>query len=85
MNILLFIILVVLFVLLTPGVLVYLPPKSSKLTTAITHGVIFAIIWSLTHKFLSRTTSRLTSMTFLEGATTMTPVADPKIKAQPKK
>jgi hypothetical protein len=73
MNILLFLILVVLFVLLTPGIVVYLPPKSSKLTTAITHGVIFAVIWSLSHKFLWRTTNRLTSMTFLEGATTMTP------------
>ena len=72
MNILLFLILVVLFVLLTPGIVVYLPPKSSKLTTAITHGVIFAIIWSLSHKFLWRTTSRMTSMTFMEGMSTPT-------------
>ena len=80
MNILLFLILVVLFVLLTPGILVYLPPKSSKLTTAITHGVIFAIIWSLTHKFLMRTTSRLTSMTFMEGMTPTPPTPNPAQK-----
>jgi len=83
MNILLFLILVVLFVLLTPGILVYLPPKSSKLTTAITHGVIFGIIWSLTHKFLWRTTSRMTSMTFMEGMATEPTVPTNKKQVPP--
>lgn len=77
MNILLFLILVVLFVLLTPGIVVCLPPKSSKLTSAITHGLIFAVIWSLSYKFLWRTTSRMTSMTFLEG------MEQPKPKPKP--
>ena len=41
-----------LFVLLTPGVLISLPPRSSRLTTAITHGVVFAVIFHLTHKLV---------------------------------
>ena len=35
---------VVLFVLLSPGILVRLPPKGSKWTVAIVHGIIFAIV-----------------------------------------
>lgn len=41
-----------LFVLLTPGILVSLPPRSSKLTTAITHGIVFAIVFHFTHKLV---------------------------------
>jgi len=43
--------LVLLFVLLTPGVLVTLPSKGySKLTVALVHGVAFAVLYSLLHK-----------------------------------
>jgi hypothetical protein len=35
---------VVLFVLLSPGILVRLPPNGSKWTVAIVHGIIFAIV-----------------------------------------
>ena len=59
MNLILFLFLVILFVLLTPGILVYLPPRSSKLITAITHGFIFAVIWALVHKSLWRSTHNL--------------------------
>jgi len=42
---------VLLFVLLTPGVLVTLPSKgSSKLTVAVVHGLVFALLYSLLHK-----------------------------------
>ncbi len=41
-----------LFVLLTPGILLRLPPGASKLTVAIVHGLVFAIIFHLTHKFV---------------------------------
>ena len=44
----------ILFVLLTPGVVVRLPPRGSKLTVAIVHGVIFAIVFHLTHKMVWR-------------------------------
>lgn len=43
--------LVLLFVLLTPGVLVTLPSKkSSLLTVAVVHGVVFALVYHLTNK-----------------------------------
>ena len=43
-NILTFIVLTLLFVLLSPQVVVELPPKGDHLTVAIVHGIIFAII-----------------------------------------
>jgi hypothetical protein len=40
-----------LFVVLTPGLLVTLPKKGSKLiTAAIVHGLIFGVVYHLTHK-----------------------------------
>jgi len=39
-----------LFVLLSPGILVRLPPGGSKLTVAITHGIVFALLFYITHK-----------------------------------
>lgn len=42
---------VLLFVLLTPGILVTLPSKSySKLSVAVVHGLVFALLYSLLHK-----------------------------------
>jgi len=41
-----------LFFVLTPGVLLSLPPKSGKLVVAATHAVVFAIIWHFTHKLV---------------------------------
>ena len=45
---------VVLFMLLTPGVLVNLPPGGSKYVVLATHAVIFAAVWHLTHKVVGR-------------------------------
>jgi hypothetical protein len=39
-----------LFFVLVPGVLVSLPPKSGKLTVALTHAVVFTLVFQLTHK-----------------------------------
>ena len=47
----------ILFFLLTPGVLVKLPKQGSKYTVALTHTLIFAIIWQLTHKIVWNATS----------------------------
>ena len=44
----------VLFFVLAPGVLVSLPPKCSKLTVALTHAAIFAVVYQLTHKMVAR-------------------------------
>jgi putative Mn2+ efflux pump MntP len=42
----------VLFFLLTPGVLVRLPPKCTLLTCAAFHAVVFTIVYFLGCKFL---------------------------------
>ena len=47
MDFLLFLVTFVLFFLLTPGVLITLPPKGSKLVVGLVHAVVYAIVWSL--------------------------------------
>jgi hypothetical protein len=47
----------VLFYLLTPGVLVSLPPGGSRMTVALTHAVVFGVVWMLTHKLVWRALS----------------------------
>ena len=39
-----------LFFVLTPGVLLRLPPGGSKLMVAATHAVVFALVYHLTNK-----------------------------------
>jgi hypothetical protein len=46
--------LIALFVALTPGILLTLPPKGSKLVVAITHGIIFTLLFCMTYKTISR-------------------------------
>jgi hypothetical protein len=41
-----------LFFLLTPGVLLSLPPGGKKMTVALVHTVVFTLVWLLTHKFV---------------------------------
>lgn len=44
-----------LFVLLTPGVVLSLPPGSSLLVQAVVHAVVFVLVWKLVlKKFLSK-------------------------------
>jgi len=50
MNVYLSLYLALLFVVLTPGVLLSLPPGGSKLVVAATHGVVFALVYHLTYK-----------------------------------
>lgn len=52
MNIIVFFYIFLLFVLLTPGILLTLPPKGSKWTVALVHGFVFALIWAFTYKFV---------------------------------
>ena len=42
----------VLFYLLTPGVLVRLPPGGSTQTVNLTHAAVFGAVWMLTHKMV---------------------------------
>jgi len=39
-----------LFYVLTPGILVTLPSKGSKAMVALTHALIFAVVFGLVHK-----------------------------------
>jgi hypothetical protein len=52
MNAFVFVYIVLLFVVLTPGILVSLPPKGSKYTVAITHAIVFGFVWWITHKYV---------------------------------
>jgi hypothetical protein len=45
---------VLLFFVLTPGILVTLPKGGSKVVVALTHAVIFATVCYLTHKSVMR-------------------------------
>ena len=66
MNPFMFLYAFVLFFVLTPGILITLPPKSKKLIVALTHAAAFALIWTLTYKFVWKSTRQI-----FEGAATM--------------
>ena len=42
----------ILFFLLTPAILVRLPPGGSKWTVAAVHAIVFAILFHFTHKIV---------------------------------
>jgi hypothetical protein len=44
-----------LFFVLTPGIVLSLPPGGSKTTVALTHAAVFGLAWMLTHKMVWRT------------------------------
>jgi hypothetical protein len=56
-NLLMSLFVALLFVVLTPGILLRLPSKGSKLTVAVVHGIIFAIVFHFTHKMVWRMVS----------------------------
>ena len=47
-----FIVSAVLFFLLTPGIVLSLPPGGSKMVVALTHAVVFGIVFTLSHRML---------------------------------
>jgi len=49
----------VLFYVLTPGILLTLPSRSSKMVVAATHAVVFALVYKFTHKAVWRLSLRL--------------------------
>jgi len=57
-----------LFFLLTPAILLRLPPNVSKFTVAAVHALVFALIFHFTHKLVWRLGARLEGMTVKEGA-----------------
>jgi hypothetical protein len=52
----------VLFFVLTPGILVSLPKKGSKMVVAATHALVFSLVMWLTHKMVWKFTS-----SYIEG------------------
>ena len=59
MSVAMFIYAFLLFFVLTPGVIVSLPPKGSKMMVAGVHALVFALIWILTSKYVWMATSGL--------------------------
>lgn len=45
-----------LFFLLTPGILLTLPPKGKKITVAVVHAVVFGLIFCFSHKIVMKMT-----------------------------
>ena len=66
MGLILFIVIVALFVALTPGILLSLPPKGSKLVVALTHGIVFAVVLKLIYKPIWKFTSQLEGLKEIE-------------------
>jgi hypothetical protein len=52
MDLFMFIFVAVLFFLLTPGILLSLPPGGSKTVVAATHAIVFATVWVFFHKMI---------------------------------
>lgn len=50
MHLFMFVFVAFLFFILTPGIVLSLPPKGSKVVVAATHAIVFAIVWTLIHK-----------------------------------
>ena len=72
MNLITSLYVALLFVLLTPGVLIRLPPKGSLLMAAIVHGLVFALVFHFTRKMVYRL-----SVDGFEGETAMEAGAAP--------
>jgi hypothetical protein len=51
MDFIVFLCIVVLFYLLTPGVTLYLPPNASLPVAALTHGIVFSIILTILYRY----------------------------------
>jgi hypothetical protein len=68
MNALTFLYVFVLFYVLTPGILVTLPKKSSKMVVALVHGLLFTLILALSYRFVASISSRISGL--FEGMTT---------------
>jgi hypothetical protein len=59
MNVVFFLFMVAMFAVLTPGVLFSFPEKASKWVVAVTHGLVFATVWTLAHKPLWRLSNQI--------------------------
>ena len=74
MNLVVSIYAAILFFILTPAILIRLPPGGSKWTVAAVHAIVFAIIFHFTHKIVWRIGARM------EGMATASPSPSPTHK-----
>lgn len=73
MNVVMFVYAFVLFFVLTPGILLSLPPRGSKMVVAATHALVFALVFVFTHKIVKKFSGSMEgatgeAMSLLEGA-----------------
>ena len=61
-----------LFFVLVPGVLVSLPPGGKKTTVALTHALVFAVVYHFTHKAVWRMTLAYEGFQTVEACTAQT-------------
>ena len=61
MDLLFTLFLAVLFFVLTPGILLSLPPGGSKTTVAAVHAIVFALVFHFTNKMVWRLSNQLES------------------------
>lgn len=62
MNLVVSIYAAILFFILTPAILIRLPPGGNKFTVAAVHAIVFAIIFHFTHKIVWRMGAKLEGM-----------------------
>uniref|UniRef100_A0A6C0E8U1 Uncharacterized protein n=1 Tax=viral metagenome TaxID=1070528 RepID=A0A6C0E8U1_9ZZZZ len=53
----------ILFFLLTPGILLSLPPKGGKYVVAIVHAIVFAVVLHFSGSFISSCSDKLSPVT----------------------
>ena len=61
MNVVVAIYAAILFFVLSPGILLSLPPKGSKMMVAATHAVVFAVVLYFTQKIVWRASMMMTT------------------------
>ena len=67
----------ILFFLLTPAILVRLPPGGSKFTVAAVHAIVFALLFHFTHKLVWRLGARFEGMETVAPTTAVAKKTDP--------
>jgi hypothetical protein len=62
MNVVMFVYTFVLFFVLTPGILLSLPPRGSKMMIAATHALVFALVFGFTCKMVGKFSTKMEGM-----------------------
>jgi hypothetical protein len=52
MQVVKYVVMAILFAILSPGVLIWLPTGASRKVAALVHGIVFAAVWYLIHELV---------------------------------